>query len=67
MTKASENIKKEFYSTKELAELLGLAQRTIYRYIDSGDLRAIKIGDQWRISRSDLDTFLSERVTNQNE
>ena len=59
------NATKEFYSTQELAELLGLSQRTIYRYIDSGELIAFKLGDQWRISRVNLDKFVETRQTNQ--
>jgi len=42
---------------KEVAKILRVSERSINRYIESGKLRAFKIG-QWRIRQSDLDKFL---------
>jgi len=50
---------------EEVAEMLRVSTRTVIRYIDSGKLKASKIG-VWRIKQSDVDAFL-EKTSNQNE
>lgn len=49
---------KEFYKADELAELLQVNIMTIYRYIKSGKLKAYKIGKEFRIHRSEWDSFI---------
>lgn len=44
---------------EEAAEKLRVSTRTIIRYIESGRLKASKIG-VWRIKESDLGHFLEE-------
>jgi excisionase family DNA binding protein len=44
-----------------MARDLGVDRRTIYRWIESGELVAHKFGRQWRISKTDLETFLKLR------
>lgn len=44
---------------EEVAEILRVSTRTVTRYIESGRLRASKIG-VWRIKQSDLNKFLEE-------
>ena len=46
-------------TTQEVADYLALTQRTIYTYIQSGSLRAIKIGREWRIKESELEAFIN--------
>ncbi|WP_119069430.1 helix-turn-helix domain-containing protein [Aggregatilinea lenta] len=48
------NEPKEYYSTDEVAALLGLHVRTIRRFIREGKLRATRVGKQFRIAESDL-------------
>jgi excisionase family DNA binding protein len=48
-----------FYSVQELAEMLGVHARTIYRAIVDGRLRACKVGSVWRVSDEDLKAFLA--------
>jgi len=52
-------MKKEhnLYTTNEVAEILKVHKRTIFRYIESGKLKATKIG-QWRIKKEDLDKLI---------
>jgi excisionase family DNA binding protein len=52
---------KEFvlYSVEEISELLMVSQRTLYNYIKSGALKAIKIGKYWRIRYEDLQDFIN--------
>jgi excisionase family DNA binding protein len=49
---------------EEVAEILRISTRTVIRYIDSGKLKASKIG-VWRIKQSDVDMFL-EKTSNLN-
>ena len=44
---------------EEVAEILRVSSRSVNRYIESGRLKASKLG-VWRIKRSDLDRFLEE-------
>jgi excisionase family DNA binding protein len=54
---------KEYYTAKELAEKLSLNVMTIYRYIDAGKLKAYKIGKEFRIERSEFESFMNNAVT----
>jgi len=42
---------------EEVAEILRVSTRSVTRYIESGKLKASKIG-HWRITQKDLDMFL---------
>lgn len=42
---------------KEVAKILRVSERSVFRYIHGGKLQAAKIG-YWRIKQSDLDKFL---------
>ena len=42
----------------QTAEHLQVSTKTIRRWIDAGDLIAHRFGRQWRISNSDLRTFI---------
>ena len=48
---------KEFYTAPEVANILGVHLRTVYRWIDEGNIKAVKVG-QWRISKEALEEFL---------
>jgi len=50
---------------EEVAEVLRVSTRTVIRYIESGKLKASKIG-VWRIKQSDVGVFL-EDTSNQNK
>ncbi len=50
-----------FYSIEDVATLLSVSDKTIRRWIKSGELVAHRIGRQWRISKTDLNTFLRLR------
>lgn len=49
----------KLYTVKEVQAILGVGQRTMYNYLYSGKLKAIKIGKFWRISQETLDAFLT--------
>jgi len=48
----------KWLSTKEAAERLGVTSRTVYRFIDEGDLPAYKFGRVIRVKEIDLEAFV---------
>lgn len=56
-------MKKEFYTSKELADKLRVNIMTIYRYIKAGKLKAYKIGKEFRIDKKEFQRFLDKTKT----
>lgn len=52
----------KLYSVKQIIELTGYSQATIYRYIDSGILPVIKIRGGLRVRESDLCKMINENT-----
>ena len=48
-------LNEEYYTTHEVADLLKVNYRTVTRMISDGRLKAIKIGNAFRIRRDDLE------------
>lgn len=48
----------ELLTTKELQSILQVDRTTIYRMADSGRLPAIKVGNQWRFPRNQVEAWL---------
>lgn len=46
-------------TVREVAEVLRVHQRTAYRLITGGSIKAIKIGSQWRVPESALMDFIN--------
>lgn len=46
------------YTTEEALEVLKVTQRTLYRYIKAGQIKAIKLGREYRITEDALKDFL---------
>lgn len=49
---------KDFYKTGEAQQILQVTQRSIYNYITSGKLKAVKVGGIYHISKPELERFL---------
>lgn len=49
---------KKLYTVQQVADLLSVHPITIYRYIKQGKLKTKYIGRQYRITESDLDSFI---------
>lgn len=52
---------KPFFTVKEIARLLRLNSLTIYEYIRSGRLSAIRFGRNYRVAKSDLSHFIDKQ------
>ena len=48
----------EWYSTAEAARRCGITTRTLYRFIDQGDVPAYRFGRVIRIKATDVETFI---------
>ena len=54
-------VEDQYYSIEEVATMLKVAYLTVYRWIRSGKLKAIKAGKQYRIERFELDRFMKKQ------
>ena len=52
---------RKLLSTKEVADILGLHEQVIRRYIRKGILPAIKLEREYRIDEKDLNDWLEKR------
>ena len=50
--------KVQYFSIKEIASTFKVAYLTVYRWVQSKKLPALKAGKQYRIKREDLDKFM---------
>src|SRR5512143_3739120 len=48
----------DLLTTHQLEEILKVDRITIYRMLGDGRLQGIKVGGQWRFSRSDVDSWI---------
>jgi len=54
----------EFMTPQEIADLLKLNVMTVYEYIRTGALKAIKFGRSYRILIRDFEKFIESRRVN---
>ena len=47
-----------YLTTRQLQEILQVDRTTIYRMADSGRVPAVKVGNQWRFPRDEVDSWL---------
>lgn len=59
----SEKKKPTIYTLREVEEILNVTQRTLYRWIDAGSLKAFKAGRTWRVSEEALQEFIEQGGT----
>jgi len=48
------------YTTDQVAKLLQIHPLTVLKYINSGKLRAVKLGRVYRVTETSLQKFLEE-------
>ena len=46
------------YTVDEVAEILKVHPRTVYRSLEAGTIHGFKIGASWRITQEALDAFM---------
>lgn len=50
----------DWLSTADAAKSLGITPRTLYRFIDQGELPAYRFGRVIRVKRTDVDAFIEQ-------
>lgn len=48
----------KLYSVKDVMALLSVSQRTVYRLIKDGKLKALKVGMYLKVTEADFNAFL---------
>jgi len=49
---------------EEVSKFLRVHRSTVYRLVRKGELPAIKVGDQWRFNKSQVDQWLTAMQRN---
>lgn len=55
------NDKSDLITIKQVAEFLNLAEKTVYRMANDGEIPAFKIGGSWRFKRSEVEEWLEQQ------
>lgn len=50
----------KLYTSKEVAEMLGITARTVWDYIKAGKIKARKVGRAWKITADNIKDFMDE-------
>jgi excisionase family DNA binding protein len=56
-------LSRPFMTTHGIAELLKIGEATIRSWIHGGELRAIRIGREFRVAAKDLEVFVDSHAT----
>ena len=54
------NLEEEILTLDEVAAFLKAGKRTVYRFAQSGEIPAFKLGGTWRFRRSELERWNAE-------
>ncbi|MFH2034200.1 MAG: helix-turn-helix domain-containing protein [Candidatus Margulisiibacteriota bacterium] len=57
--------KKEYYSIKELADIMGLSRIAVYQRVKKGQIKAIKIGRSYAIPAKVVAGILGNELTDE--
>ena len=58
----SRALKTELMTATETCRYLKITKRTVYGYLRSRQIRAFKLGKEWRFVRSDLEQWIRDRT-----
>jgi excisionase family DNA binding protein len=53
------------YTLTEAADILKISRRTLYNAIKNKQLKAVKLGREWRITHANLKDFIANGSTKQ--
>ena len=57
----------KYYTTEEVADILGVTVRTVYTYMEDGNLKAYKVGMYWRFKEEDIEDFVTRKSNRKEE
>lgn len=52
----------KFLTVKEVQEMLGVSSRTVFNFIERGELKGFKIGKSWRFETSEVENYLKRQM-----
>ncbi|WP_391558938.1 helix-turn-helix domain-containing protein [Robertmurraya sp.] len=52
----------KIFTPAQVADRLQVAEKTVYRWLDSGKLKGVKLGRLWRIREEKLEEFLQKNT-----
>jgi len=52
----------EILTLDEVAQYLKISKKTVYKIVNSGDLRAFKAGKHWRVRRAELGAWIAQQI-----
>ena len=52
----------KIYTVQEIAEILGISRKTTQKYVRQGDIKAIRLGNQLRITEQAFMDFLESKT-----
>jgi len=55
----------ELMTLEEVAEYLRVSERTVYEWVQKGEIPGGKIGTSWRFKRSEIENWVNRRLTTQ--
>jgi excisionase family DNA binding protein len=65
MMEVTEKTGSEIMTTQEVAEYLRLAEATVYRLAQSGEIPAVKVGRAWRFKKTLIDEWFRQEANAQ--
>lgn len=57
----------DFFTTRQVQDLLKVDRITIYRMLQDGRLKGVKIGQQWRFARAEVERLLNQGLSTSTE
>lgn len=60
MNNLARDASSEFLTVSEVARMMRVSNMTVYRLIRSGALRAVRVGNRYRLKVSDVHRYLDE-------
>jgi len=52
------------YSVKQVAVILSVSEKTVYRILASGELKGFRVGKLYRIAKESIEGYLANTVPN---
>lgn len=52
----------DILTTDEVMELLNIGKNAMYKLLASGDLKAFRVGRNWKIPRKEVDAYIDRMV-----
>jgi excisionase family DNA binding protein len=58
-------VEERLLSIKDVAEWLGVSERTVFRMMDNNEITGIKIGNRWKFESDDIKAFVQRQQQKQ--